>query len=370
MRYIDDCYFCSTPYQIIAAVSIARENHETADLYVFFDGAEDWVNEIRKENIFSNVVLLRRICKKYKYHILTLFNVLKSYLQCSKIAQEILLPDTRYDKFYFSSQILEVKCCFFHYIKKGFPVKRVLIDDGIGSYINDRFNHISRKDTIVRRLLFGQSSVQPVSDKMLFSPNLYTTTSKSVKYKITKINGHFNDEETTKLFNKIFHFEDSDLIKENCILMDCIHNEILDKRGQKRLDQIYQKIFETYGTVNIIVKPHPRDNAALKNNIKYYMDYKLPLECMYMNTNCSNKVIISVASTAVATPKILFDQEPYIILLYKLLDLKNKNINQKDLDIFFTSFRKLYVHPERFMIPESVDEMVEYLNQLKKLFPN
>ncbi len=368
MRYVDSCYFCGTPYQIIAAVSIVRQNHETADLYVLSDCAKDYIKGIRKENIFSKVIFVRKMRKNPTRHMSTRLNLLRSYIQCSKITREILLPNTIYGKLYFSSKGLEAKCCFFHYTKKNIPIRRILFDDGTGSYINDFFNQIGKKETFVRRLLFGKMALEPISDKMLYSPDLYKMTCKSSKYNVKKINGKFDKDETIKMFNRIFQFKDSDLIKEDCILLDCLHEEILDKQEQKKLRLIYNRIFQELGIENIIVKPHPRDNATLKDGIRYYTNYKLPLECLYMNLNCNDKVLISVSTTAVVTPKLLYDQEPYILLLYKLLNIKRQDINQDDLDTFYTNCKNLYVHPERFMIPESEEELVSYLYQLKNIF--
>ncbi len=368
MRLIDSCYFCYTPYQIIAAVSIVRQNHETADLYVFFDGTENYIKGIRRENIFSQVVFVRKIHKTSTRRMIIRLNILKSYIQYSKIAQEILIPNTRYEKIYFSNINLPERCCFFYYIKKNIPIQRIQFDDGVSSYIDGSHNDISKEDTIVRRLLFGKKALEPISYKMLYSPDLYKMICRSAKYTVKKIKGEFDDSETINLFNRIFQFKESDLINEKCILLDCIPGEILDRPGQKKLQSIYNNIFQTCGIQNIIVKPHPRDHAATKAGIKYYTNYKLPLECLYMNLNCNDKVLISVSSTAVVTPKILFDQEPYVLLLYKLLDIKKQGMSQDDLSNFYTNCKKIYKHQERFMIPENEDELAGCLGQIKKCF--
>ncbi len=367
MRRIDSCYFCCTPYQIISAVSIVRQTHESADLYVFIDGAENYISKIRRENIFSKVVFIKKNHKKSTHHISRWLNDLREYIQCSKIAQEILIPNTLYDNLYFPCRILEIRCCFLYYIKKNIPIQRISFDDGAGSYMNDSINDIKPADAIVRRLFFGKKALEPVTVKMLFDPDLYKLTCTSTNYTIKKINGEFDKQETTELFNRIFQFKESDLITEDCILLGCIRNEILDKQGQKKLDSIYHMIFQACGVENIIVKPHPRDIAPLKGDIKYYTNYKLPLECLYMNLNCNNKLLIAVSSTAVVTPKIFFDQEPYILLLYKLLDLKKPNMNQHDLDTYYTNCKKLYTHPERFMIPENEEELATSLKQIRSI---
>ncbi len=365
MRLIDSCYFCSTPYQIISAVSIVRQTHETADLYVFIDGAENYISNIRKENIFSKVVFVKKKHKRSTHRISIWLNVLREYIQCSTIAQELLIPNTTYDNLYFSCKRLEIRCCFFYYIKKNIPIQRISFDDGSGSYINDSINYIKPVDAIVRRVLFGKKALEPVTVKMLFDPDLYKLTCTSTNYTIKKINGEFDKQETTELFNRIFQFKKSDLITDDCILLDCVRDEILDKQGQKKLELIYNMIFQACGVENIIVKPHPRDTASLKDGIKYYTNYKLPIECLYMNLNCNSKVLISVSSTATITPKVFFDQEPYILLLYKLLDLKNSNINQNDLDTYYSNCKKLYTHPERFMIPENKVELAACLGLIR-----
>ncbi|WP_407370233.1 hypothetical protein, partial [Carnobacterium sp.] len=117
---------------------------------------------------------------------------------------------------------------------------------------------------------------------------------------------------------------------------------------------------------DIIVKLHPRTkNMELRNEIKEFKS-TMPFEIFNLNNSMKDKVLISVFSTACLNPKIMFNEEPIVILLFKLLDLSTMtNFNKTTYDIAY-NVKESYTS-KRFFIPETTEELEFILNSISSL---
>ena len=73
--------------------------------------------------------------------------------------------------------------------------------------------------------------------------------------------------------------------------------------------------------------------------------------------------MIGYCSTALITPKFIFDEEPIVICLYKLAEFHNKG-KAREIDNVFMRLRESYKRKERVNIPENI---IELENMLKKI---
>ncbi len=366
MRSLDSCYFCSTPYQIITAVSLVKQFNEVADLYIVngFSGASEVADRIRKEKIFSEVRLVKHYVSPFKNHLLTWTWIVLSYARYRRIAKNILIEDTHYNVFYVAGYNLTCRLSYFYLKGKDSSLKKINFEDGIGSYENDRFIEPRKQDAFFQRIFIGKNVLQPAYSQLLYWPDLYYWINGHPDRRIDQINGDFKSNGMISLFNRIFNFSEDNKITERIILLDCFKDRIFTRLGETQLREIYNKIFKVCGTSEIIVKRHPRDTTNKEGNIKYYTDEQMPFECICMNMDCNEKVLISTQSTAVITPKILLGQEPCVLLLYKLVEFQKQMTDTWD--AIFNYCRQSYSDPKRFMIPETVDELDDCLKFIKE----
>ncbi len=366
MRNIDACYICSTPFQIIAAISIAQKYYETADIYILnhFEGADICASRIKDYKIFAHIHFFddRRYIPNGPLKILRWLKIVINYLQCKVIARKMIIPDTRYRKLYISCRDIIPRIIWLYFVKCKLGVELIYFDDGAGSYFNDELMKFKSMDRILSHLIAGNAVFTTAQYQLLFSPSLYRLLNGNSPRTICAITANFTRTETVSMFNNIFQLKISDLIAERFILLDCMHEELFDINEQKKLLNIYREIFNICMIANIIVKQHPRDASNKIDNVKYYKNHQIPFECICMNMDCNNKVLISVSSTAVCTPKLLLGDEPYVILLYRLV--KSKHTSFADEERYYYACKSLYCNPERFMIPKTIEELI---NNLRKI---
>ena len=78
-----------------------------------------------------------------------------------------------------------------------------------------------------------------------------------------------------------------------------------------------------------------------------------------INDNMENKTIISIFSTTCITPKLMFGQEPRVIMLYKLLGRDYSFFGEGMIE-FVEKVKNSYVDKSKFFIPESWVEFDKY----------
>ena len=151
-------------------------------------------------------------------------------------------------------------------------------------------------------------------------------------------------------------------IEEKAIILDTIKSEVLSPEDAKKLDDIYDNICNILGYDNVIMKVHPRDKNN-KSKIKKYLHTSIPFEYIKLESNIERKLLITLSSTAVVMPKILFNQEPAVILLYKLFNLK---LGERDTrDSLYINCKSMYQNKAKFLIPKNMEELKTSLVRLK-----
>ena len=146
------------------------------------------------------------------------------------------------------------------------------------------------------------------------------------------------------------------------IFIDFPSDRVFEDYGRKKYFTMIEKM-KDFWKDELVIKRHPSDKKEKHCNIKYCECSDVPFEIIIANSDVSNKILISVFSTAAITPKILFNQEPKIILLCKIFQGYSKECNE-DVIKFFEKTKGLY-HAENFYIPETEDELFEILEKLK-----
>ena len=347
-----------------------HERHNS-DLYVLdrFSDCNRLVGELEHYNVFRRIILIREdSLYKNKVQYSNLFfmrmGILRTYFNIDRIVESFLEKDVEYDEMYFTCHLLCFRLVRFYFIKHKYSTKFVMFDEGAGSYYG-QFERSNIINTIVKRVLFGKDAANMEFETYLYQPQLY------YNYSLRKKSIHqltvFDDVDKNwkNNFFNIFNCNVSN-ITYKCIYFDGIREEICrTEYAQYEMQNWYQTIENSLGVRNIVIKSHPRAKRVYPHKCDDYPMSKAPMEVECLNMNMGNMVFISVASTAVVTPKIVYDEEPIVLLLCLL----NKDVYQvKDSQIdFYLNVKSLYREQSRFMIPQDMHEFNICIQKIKKL---
>lgn len=352
--------FCATPYQIFTAVNMKMgmlRDKET-DLYIVgnFSNAEDICNRLRSKKIFSDV----RLMKIYDYNALDKrsrsYRLWKRFVKYvnkeDELCKYVNLEGKRYNNIYYASRNQFTDYVIHHFNKINKNLKISVFEDGLGEYMNADSRKPSGLKRIAYRMLGLPNKIYEYDELWLYRPE---ACSKIKDYKkIKKINtDSFVENDTRDILLEVFQYDDQ--INERFIIFEQDYSVELDA---------FKNIIELLGPGDIIVKPHPRKETGLKVGANIFINKNVPWEIICMSQSMQDKVLISINSAACFTPKLIFDQEPVVILLYKIFPTGYPE-DEPNMDNMVLKLKEIYRDKQRIMLPLSIESMNEELTALK-----
>ncbi len=356
------CFVCATPYQINAAIAIAGGFADKADMYILpdFSQYEAYAERIQELGLFSKVSLVdsmkfesyRRSKNKLVYGFGFFFN----YLRVNRIAKDIV-GDADYKEIYISTHHNIGKFICLYFLKRGAEV--IYYDDGEGSYDNPRVYEAFGIEKIVRRILYGKQAVGLSKKRILYCPELFKERFGD-SYTVYAIPNWANDTNLLKTVSHVCGYTDLARIDHRFVLLDTIPSEDFDQRGQEVYEELVKTCVNTLSN-DLMIKKHPRDHRKQEYQCDVYRYSEIPFEVICANSDIENKVLISSGSTAVFTPKLLFDLEPTIILLNRIV---GETVVRVDRDSIVSFLKNKYQDKAKIIVPESIDELLDVISNL------
>lgn len=354
------CYFCTTPYQIMGALSIAISNNDKGDLYIVpqFIEAKECASRLQKLGIFNRVKVVdtdaieeHKKCKN-KYQIY--FGIIKRYYNVDNSVRTYLFSNVIYRKIYISSMAYVGRLTCLYYIRHRLDAQIILFDDGEGTYHNKLTITPKYMDKIAQYVFYGDCISNHIKKIMLYNLDIYKNINKAHKNcPLEQIGFKQNAVTICSNLQKIFNVDQNHIIKEKVIIIDTMVSEALKSKDIINLYYIYALIYRIFGNDNVIIKPHPR-NKNFDLPYKYYC-YNYTIEQLCLVQDFTDKLMIALSSTSLSVPKLFFNQEPSIVLLHKII--KPKRGNSKKRDKYYAELAKSYSDDTKIYIPSNLSEL-------------
>lgn len=343
------CFICETPYQIFNAINYAVNQKEyqnvMIDLYIgsLFKDAISIADRIKEKNVFSNVFLYSY--KKENFISRFLFVAFPYYSVKHTIMNHVKVPDDlKYNKVFISTYSYfgmamimsneQAEVCFY--------------DDGLGSYTGKiGFNTITKKRKKGYKLM-------GMDYKHLFPKFFYINN-------VDAFNSDW-DAEVKPLpslchmdpnFRSVMRYIFKDPIDEyhniKIVLLTQPHSTMNEERTDG--DDVTYNVLKEF---EFIVRHHPLERncrSVVENGVTDDSGALWELVCA--ENIDDDSVLIGMCSTAQASPKLLYDTEPYILFTHSLYT----DVSEDEHKIYHDlceRIRCLYRKPEKVI--EIVDE--------------
>lgn len=360
----DACFYCTTPYQIMCAIAITKSGGKIADIYIeprFELGDLD--KRLKQLRIFAEVhVVDVKIWNRFRagFCLMRWARMLQGYMRLSDTAQSILLADIAYDDFFYSFPSYQTSILSVYLSKMGTNIN--CCDDGQGSYTCENWHVYPIKERVFRKIFFNADTRNRDEQWWLYLPEFYRMINSPDIRPIQKIENIWNRSEIQKDMIFLFGMTEDKAIRDDVILLDIVWDETLDERGEEQLRNVYNIIFAAFGKEHVLIKKHPRNKKMPYIGCRYN-DSTIPFEILVMGQDVNKKILISLCSTATATFKLMQDEEPYILLLYKVVS--GFTAEYSNMDNYFRGLQALYRVSEKVMIPNNIGELKQCLKLLK-----
>ena len=358
-----ELFVCSSNYQLLNAIMIIREYRIDADLIVTRESiwSECKLDILSEEKIFHHIYkwtfLLETLAddkiKKPSDKIKIQTKKIITYLNKKRIWNSLPNKDNQYTRINIA-YIDSITLWIYTYFKKT-GASLSLYEDGTYSY-----SFLEVEQTFIRKImgkiLYGKTNIEECARIYVKHPEKLRRGSHNVK--ILKIEENYDSDVLARVLLPLYNSTEESMksFEKKVIYFD--QNIELDevKNIQKKIASETAQIF---GRKNVLIKLHPSSR-----NIDYGKDIivfkeRLPFELAIIDKNMNNKVLISIFSTACMTPKLDFNQEPYIIFTYKLYG-NSFSINEKYLEQI-DQLTESYNDKSKVKVPNSMDEYMQMI---------
>lgn len=364
-------FIASSPYQVLNSLQIYYPFEEEADIFVInqFAGCSILVNNLRKSKIFKRVIQVENMTTESRKKVKEFID--RNFLYSFKGSR--IVSDCVYDQVYFAALDMTVYMLMKYMKKCNFNLKICRMEDGSGDYIADSFIFSSVADTWFHKI-FGGDVFLTGSEAELIRENTYLYEPELVvddadRRKCTKkLQNNFTDKDFLKKVNEIFGIQKEDIPSTKILFFDEAANSPIEDMDEN-LKEIVQLLNSIFGQEKVAIKQHPRrkENIYFSNIVWGHGNVPAEIYFANMQDSLSQKILISPFSTANFTPKIIFNAEPYIILLHRILHERQCFFTEEDLSICEKIVKRLddlYYTKGKIYVPENMTQLKKIVQRL------
>ena len=358
-------FIVATPLQLFNSMMIMRHHfcNEKCNLFILDIACDmhSYVNMINSDNIESCYYFSKIYSHKSVFH--TFWESIHTNEEQKKILAEINKSEYSH---LFTTWVGYSSTWIYTRLKKFNPnMKLHFYEEGIGVYIKD-IRILAKRTVWLYKMLHMYYDMDFIQDIYMYSPqlcqdmnNLYPHIPIGMISDADRaVVGHSFKDNLSPYTSEIIYFECN---FQNSRFSDVDECEIVDF------------ISNALGAGRLVVRTHPRSNPLRYTNKGYCIDRNCDKNweiLMSLQSSLHDLVLISPFSSSIFYPKIMFDQEPRLIIIGKCI--KNENPMLQDVEKFWPSnldtmanaLKLSYRDSSRVMIPENYIELKEILNTI------
>lgn len=322
----EKCLFLvNTPYQLMIAINLRKAEYANYDADVVItdniSDHKDLLDSVRCVGIFENVIA---------YNIKELYPDKNGVALARRLFGDKNIFDKAYDYYLFANLDHGASGIYRMLCKRNRHIKAIMFEDGYASYSGwysdflTMYGSIPYDGNVYKRLILKTWFHRLVDnvfchvEKMLvFNPSIMTYKPSFRVESMKPID--VKNSELVETYNRIFKYDPSvDSYKEPIIFFE----ESYYADGYNVNDvEIVEKIASIVGKEKLFVKTHPRnpDNRFEKLGYKTNKNTSIPWEVICMNSDLSEKTLITIASVAAIVPATMLGKKYNGILLMKMI---------------------------------------------------
>ncbi len=363
-----ELFVCSSNYQLLNAIIIVKENKIDADLIIMRESIWNDCNLdiLITEGIFKEIYkwtdLLENLSdekiKKNIHRICVQIKKIITYINKQKIWKSLPNKQKQYDKIHISYVDSVTLWIYAYFKRKGATLS--LFEDGTYSY-----GCLSNERTRLRRtleyILYKGYGIDECTQMYVKHPEkVKLGDNKDVR--LIRFSQNIDSQIITNIVFPLYrtNIKFISKFKKSVIIFD--QNFELNEVKKIQIS-IARRTADIFGNENVLVKMHPSSRNVDYGKSISAVKEKFPFELVMAYEDVHKKILISIFSTASMSPKLDYDQEPYVIYTYKLYG----NLFSIG-DIYLNQIEELknsYTDEQKIAVPNNMDEFIHVLKEFK-----
>lgn len=364
-------YIASSPYQVLNSLQMHYPFKDHADIYVLdqFSNCSFLVDNLKRSEVFRHVVRVRNFTYATRRRICEFMD--RNFFYSSKVSG--IIEGRVYEQVYFAAMDMTVYMLLKEMKKRNQKLIIKMIEDGMGDYVSEGFQYFSITDNWFHHIFGGEvfpneSEVKMIRENSyLYAPQLVLNIKMRSQYK--KLTNNYIYADFKEKVNAIYHFKEESVSAAHVLVFDTFTPIVACQTLLcDQMKKVINLLIYYFGGDEVRIKLHPRTKENLYDENIKWGNGNIPAEVYFANMgdSLSEKIIVSVASTSCATPKIIFDEEPYIISLHKLFRgidvLEDENFIE--CEEFLKRLEDVYHETGKIFVPDNREELEDTVRLL------
>ena len=357
-------FICNTSYQILFTINFVSVMNEY-EVGIFLTDTLPNADKL-KEKLFALGCFLEVKIVKFKEmpRLSSYKKVICYYLQKYfnfNFVKVYFNPDFCYDELYFANFNEEIAYIRRYLMKRNSNLITNMYEDGFATYSSFYYetlheflepkNYVYK---VIRKRIYD--NYYAIKKMLVFNPQYMVWQTN--KFKIEKI--IFQSTKNSQFVKQICDAFDvnteTDIIKQKYIFFEesyCSDNREINDIELVRI------ISDIVGKDNIYVKTHPRNkvNRFLKEGFITNIHSSAPWEIMAIINNLEDKVLFTIASVSVLTPRVLFGVKYKGFMLYKCAEPEDSL--RQDIIPTYEQIRNNFSNDVQ--VPEKLKDMIQLI---------
>ena len=354
-------------FQLMVAVQIrTTQFHEyDADLLLISgsSGMEDVYENIQKSPLFDKVnIVPMRVCEKETERIKIILKQIfdKSWGFYDGYGFK---PSEEYDAVFLNAFTMRT-CLMALYLNERRDVGIYRFEEGYGTYLDElgtsskRFLFTVKLWDKALRMRKRPPLFDIIKGHYYFFPELILYKPKYKTFQIPPFDVH--DVKFRDFIFSTYHMPPKDEFDKKYIFFEenIIDDDIDDY-------SLIMKIADVVGRENLMIKLHPRRavDRFSEQGIKVSTSTGTPWEAILVQQDLSDRVLLTISSSAAMASRLYFNSNVKTFMLYKLFGKLNQNVQSPEQFLqYMERFQTIY-DDGNFFVPENEDRFFEELSQ-------
>lgn len=363
MNYL---YYCTTPFQTLMAMNLhynsvlynEREEVQASLILVdIFNQANSLYKNLKAEKQFDYVYLLDEEDRKTQS---------KKLRKAAGIFYDVIFPERLLKQQFRRTSVnflrrkfdVIVSSVFSHTVAALCTInpasKYIMMDDGVASYFGNWTKRIRSKGYMW--LLTCRNRGREV-----YRPSaLYVMRTEVCRTELTN-NIYQLPEFSPEFLNTAFKlFDIPDNLrgyKKKIIWLSDVSDNVQKKKDAVKIAEILKRYNK-----EVIVRLHPREKEKSIYEMFDVDETNYMWELQLSKSSVNHKLLIALVSTAAFTPSLLYNEQPWLLFTYKLLNVPNGS-QIEDIVQLVNQLKCTYKDPNHICEPDSWDEFETFIKR-------
>lgn len=355
-------FCCESVFQLFNAIVIKMTVVPEISADLMLSEHTDFSNIITKLNqlgIFDNIIQPGLKEPQYEFWNCELEERIK-YFQNPKTIIGEFPSKYVYSDFYIPIDHIYWKLLYYSQLKMGYKPCIHFFEEGLRAYTMD-IVEAEKREKFNLNYYGADSFANNIVDIFLYEPDLFTAECDIPLKNIPKIN-----KKNTKLINTLTSiFPNNDFPIEKYIFFE--ESYIGDKKRANDFE-LFKSIVNIVGKDNIIVKRHPRNTIDRFTSLGYKVmeNWTTPWEVQLLTNDVSDKIFITITSTASITPFLLLNQKVLTFHLLNMFEGDSPLLSDAGFNKCYQKILQLYNEKQiNIYKPYTMDEVKEILKYIE-----